>query len=317
MTEITIALKERFCKDLQLPIKIFTEPYFTERIKLYDKHFGCLEKYDKFVEMLKKYPTEQDYFEEYNALKEKVITCLSENPIFKYFSTEENMSRFDVPRHNIPRNSIYRANNIGKNFVSFDMCKGNFTALKHYSPNIFNHKDTYEDFIKQFTDNEHLIESKYIRQVIFGAINPKRQVKYEEYLMNFVLEDVLKYFPVEKVVYYSTDEIVVELDEKIEFESEISSVIKQIVDKFVSIGITIRSEVFSLSYIEEYDTYIKNVYSKTFISDGASMKNSDFKVIKNASHLTMPFVLRKLYDLPASESDNVFIYEGRLAKFID
>ena len=37
--EITKNLKERFCKDCNIPIKIFDEPYFTERLELYDEHF--------------------------------------------------------------------------------------------------------------------------------------------------------------------------------------------------------------------------------------------------------------------------------------
>lgn len=315
--DITIALKERFCKDLQLPIKIFTEPYFTERLELYDRHFNCLEKYQNFVEMLQKYSNEQEYFEEYNSLKEKVIQHISNNPFFHYFSTEENMDRFTVKNKNFPHNSIYRSDYIGKHFISFDMCKGNFTALRHYSPNIVDHKDTYEEFIMQFTDNKHLINSKYIRQVIFGTLNPKRQVKYEEYLMNFVLEDILTFFSKDAIVYYSTDEIVVAVDGKIEQDSDIYNFVASTVNKFIDIGITIRGEIFSLDCLTEYDVYIKNVYIKVFQSIGKPIQNSELKVIKNANHLNMPFILRKIYNLKPSENDNVFLYEGRLAKFID
>lgn len=316
MCEISEALKERFCKDLQLPIKIFAEPYFSERMHLYDKHFHCLDKYSYFIEMLKSFPTEQDYFAEYNALKERVIDFLSQNTFFIQFSTQEDMSKFDIPKREFSRKSIYRKDNVGKHFISLDMCKGNFTALKHYSPEIFGNKGTYEDFIKQFTDNQHFINSKYIRQVIFGTLNPKRQVKYEEYLMNLVLEDVLNFFPKEKIVYFSTDEIVIELDDAPKEDSTVIGFVKDTVDKFVKKNITIRGEVFSLSDFGEYDAYIKKVYYKTLTDTETSVIASNDIDIKNANHLIMPIILRKIYHLPPSDNDNVFIYEGRLAKFI-
>lgn len=318
--KISSTLKERFCRDLQLPIKIFQEPYFTERLELYDKHFGCLDAYTAFCEMLQNYDSEQEYLAEYNGLKDAVIQHLQNCPEFVYFCEKEDMSKFDIPNRSFPKNSIYKQTLIGKRFVSFDMCKGNFTAIKHYNPNIFNYAETYEDFIRQFTDNEHFIKSKYIRQVIFGAVNPKRQVKYEQYLMNKVLEHILNFFAPEKIVYFSTDEIVVELSNDastpIDIDSEEYKFIADTVNMFVDMGITIRGEAFVLSYMEEYDAYIKKVYAKVFASDGRPLSNSELQVIKNATNLTMPFVIRKLYNLPASENDNVFIYEGRLAKFI-
>ena len=315
--KITPALRERFCKDLQLPIKIFTDPYFMERLVLYDIHFGCWEKYIDFEKMLEDYADEQEYFEAYNSLKETVIQYLLNNPDFTFFSQTEDMSKFAIPNRSLPKNSIYKQTMIGKHFVSFDLCKGNFTALHHYNEKIFDGAHTYEEFLSKFTSNKHFIESKYIRQVIFGTVNPKRQVRYEEYLMNQVLDTVLEKFATEKIVYFSTDEIVVELDEKLSETSELYTFISNTVNHFIDNGITLRAEVFELDHIKEYDAYIKRVYCKMFQSSGDTIKKSELLVIKNATNLTMPFVLRHLYKLPPSENDNVFFHEGRLAKFIE
>ena len=35
-------LKKRFCKDTNIPINLFQEPYFSERLKLYDNVFNSL-----------------------------------------------------------------------------------------------------------------------------------------------------------------------------------------------------------------------------------------------------------------------------------
>ena len=51
---------------------------------------------------------------------------------------------------------------------------------------------TWEEFISKFTENKHIINSKYIRQVILGNCNPKRHITYEKYLMNEVLDILIK-----------------------------------------------------------------------------------------------------------------------------
>ena len=35
--------KERFCKDCNLPISLYQEPYFQERLALYDPLYHCIE----------------------------------------------------------------------------------------------------------------------------------------------------------------------------------------------------------------------------------------------------------------------------------
>ena len=52
--EISTSLKKRFCSDCNIPIRIFQEPYFTERLKLYDKLYGTLEKWELFLKELNK-----------------------------------------------------------------------------------------------------------------------------------------------------------------------------------------------------------------------------------------------------------------------
>jgi hypothetical protein len=74
--EISVRAKERFCKDCNIPLRLFHEPYFMDRLKLYDRFYGTLEKWNLFVEELQKYHCEQDYFEEYNRVKDDAINCI-------------------------------------------------------------------------------------------------------------------------------------------------------------------------------------------------------------------------------------------------
>lgn len=83
---ISNKLKERFCKDCNIPLRLFHEPYFTDRLKLYDKYYNTLSKWDLFVEELQKYNCEQDYFEEYNRVKDAAINDIKKSDGFQRFN---------------------------------------------------------------------------------------------------------------------------------------------------------------------------------------------------------------------------------------
>ena len=303
MCKITEKLKERFCKDLNLPIKIFKEPYFTDRMCLYDAQYDCIKKYKDFIELVEECGGEQQYFELYNKVKDAAINYLHNDYMMK-FSQEEDFNKFSITNKGFPKNSIYHSGNDEKVFVSFDMVKGNFSALHNYDKRIVGSCDTYEQFLGLFTDKSHLINSKYIRQVIFGNINPKRQVTYEQYLMDKVLDKVLKSFEKDNIVFFSTDEIVVEIDKK--DINKINEIAKEIVKDSKSKDINIRHEIFQLHKIYGTDGYVKE-----FLCD---KKGIDIKGINN---IEMPFVLRKLQKESVSDTDKVFVFEGKLAKLID
>ena len=83
---VTDTLKQRFCKDMNLSIKIFEEPYFANFLELYDKQFKSISKYNRFIEAVNKFGSEQAYFEAYNSLKDRVIEYLNGNPDMLFFS---------------------------------------------------------------------------------------------------------------------------------------------------------------------------------------------------------------------------------------
>ena len=56
---ITNELKYRFCKNCGIPINLYAEPYFTDRVKLLEKQYGSASKYQKFLESIEKFKSEQ------------------------------------------------------------------------------------------------------------------------------------------------------------------------------------------------------------------------------------------------------------------
>ena len=160
--KISDKAKDRFCKDCNIPLRLFQEPYFTDRLKLYDCFYGTLDKWSLFVKELKKYDCEQDYFEEYNRVKDAAILDIKESEEYQQFNSED-MNKYRVQNGNLPNKDIFKPSNADKTFISIDMKKANFSSLCHYSKDIFN-ADTWEEFLGKYTNNQHIINSKYIRQ---------------------------------------------------------------------------------------------------------------------------------------------------------
>lgn len=303
---ITETLKQRFCKDMNLTIKIFEEPYFANFLKLYDEQYNAVSKYNRFVSAVNQFGSEQAYFEAYNALKDAVIEYLNENEDMKFFAQEEDMNKFSCQNKGYPTRDIFKETNDGKVFVSIDMVKGNFTALHHYNPNIVKGCSTYEEFIRTFTDVPHFVESKYIRQVVFGNVNPKRQVTYEKYLMDMVLTKLLETGVIkpENVEFFSTDEIVLAVPDDMvsdrmvneEFYNSVMNVVKWAKDN----NINVRGEFFELKKIQGTSGFVKKFMMG---KDGVDFKCLDF--------LTMPFVLRAYQKEEPNDMDRVFLYEGK------
>lgn len=304
--KISAKAKERFCKDCNIPLKLFQEPYFIDRLKLYDRFYGTFSKWELFVKELEKYHCEQDYFEEYNQVKDTVLTNIKNAEGYQKFNNED-MNKFRIQNTNLPNKDIYKPSNDGKTFISIDMRKANFSALQHYDSTIFASASTWEDYVSLYTDNMHIINSKYIRQVILGNCNPKRHITYEKYLMDGVLTYLIENnVSADQVVFFSNDEIVIDVSNMNETKQMLFH---------TSIGICtnnmcvpLKVEMFTLHKIEGSDGYCK----QAVIPNGTN--SMEFKCLDN---YILPFVLRKVLGQEITENDKVFYHEGLLAKFIE
>lgn len=304
--EVSEKLKERFCKDCNIPLKLFKEPYFTDRLQLYDSYYNTLDKWNIFVRELEKYKREQDYLEEYNRVKDAAINDIKLSDGYNRFN-EEDMGKYSVKYKDLPSKDIYKPSNVGKLFISIDMRKANFSALKFYDKSIFSNADTWEKFIGGYTENKHIVNSKYIRQVILGNCNPRRQVTYEKYLMDLVLEvliDELGY-SASDIAFFSNDEIVIDMEK---YKDCINK--QKILEMAVNVrfNIPFRIELFYLHKITGTDGYYKEIVRNII------EREYEFKCLNN---YTLPFVLRKFNREEITENDKVFYHEGLLSKFME
>lgn len=312
--QITNILKKRFCRDCNVPLTLYDEPYFTERLKLYGRISNVEEKWSVFLDSLKDYPNEQKYLEFYNNFKDKMIHYIKSKEGWIRFN-ESDMNQFKTKYTEYSSKNIFKENNDGKYFYSIDMVQANFTSLSYFDSLIFDGADSWEVFLSNFTDNRHLVSSKYIRQVILGACNPKRQVTYEKYLMDQLMDRIVETDLMDKVKVFTNDEIVFQVTET----KEVSE-IQKILQDYEESGIRLKSSLFKLKRLKGWTGYIQymadtlkdeNFYFTDTLEDVKEIK------LKCVNSLEYPFVIRQLFHEPIEENDKVFVYENRLAKFID
>ena len=122
--QITNKLKERFTRDCKVSIKLYDEPYFTERLNLYDKYFDTLSKWKLFLDTIKAYNTEEDYLADYNATKDKAINYIKGTSAFQAFNTADmNKSAVSEAHSSMPHKAIYHARTIGPQIFRMEMMK--------------------------------------------------------------------------------------------------------------------------------------------------------------------------------------------------
>lgn len=329
---VSTVLKKRFCKDNEYPINIYKDPYFSERLKF----FGFYEEWKKYVETVEQFGGENKFLEHCNIIQEKIIDLIKNNEAYKKFETF-NMSLYPPFGIQRSRNSIYKKTNTGKILLSIDLSNANFNALRKFDESLVINKKNYYEFISEFTEIEHIRKSKYIRQVIFGHTNPKRQLRIEKHLIGQFIPIVLKTVlskeeymaeldkkaddPTNILIAYMDDEIVFDVSN---IESTMwDAIIKNIEDFSQKTDIPIKYDFFVLKKIiriikqvnsEEEAISETDFYAKESIYPS---QNKGKVVFKGVNPIVYPIVYGNYFGKPISDSEKVFYHENMIARIID
>ena len=293
-------LKKHFCKNYNLPIAVFDNPYFYERLQSIDIIFGCIDKFNIFCYELQNFANEEDYLEYYNKVKDLIINFIKTKDEYNVFIKNNYLFEPIAVKKN-----LYVEDNDNHTFISINMKRGNFSAIKHYSPNIFGGADTYEQFISTFTNSKHIIHSKYIYQVVLDACNPKKQIKYEHYLMNILCKHIIDAIPSVSVYGLGENEIIINVPREYGVDCGFSLFeLKKVVDSCpLGIGQLVRVEMFELYKIEDTDGYMK-IYNN-------DSNDIEFKYL-NAE--TFHQIVKHYFGKPITENDLVFHHNGKLER---
>ena len=300
-------INQRFAKDFNLPINIFNEDMFEYYQTLYD--FWPQEEWVALnTEIAKDYGGNMDvWLQHYAEVRDTIIRTLEESEAYQTFNTSD-MSKYaiDPKLRNLPDRNIYNQELVGHVFISFDLKKANFQALK-YAGVITD--DTYEDMIDRFDHSFYFKKSKYTRQVIFGKLNPKRTITVEHYMMSQILGLEFEEMKARNArpIAFKSDEIVWELDSPI--HTDILKKYEQRVKD--ELHFEIRAECFTIDKLP-----IVNVHGNEVTAYLREDMNDENKVVlKSVSAIYFPQVYKMWKGIPLCDKDLMFFFEDQPAHF--
>lgn len=296
---ISNALKKRFVKDTGIPIIIFDDKYWDYFINLYDKYYDSKKKWSYFLNVYSYCDSnEEKFFKMENDIIQNAIEKIKSVPEYEDFN-KSNIG--NIQEHIPPYKNLYIPENSGKNFISIDLIKANYTALKRYSSKLVLDTLTYEEFIKKFTPYEYFIQSKQIRQIIFGNLNPQKlqilQKKIMISILGFIQNNYYK-IPNENIYSLSFDEIIIfNNNEEKYYDDEFVIKLKESMNMFNA-----RANSFILKKLGDYNFYMKE------FKDG----NVEFKGIPS---YFMPQVIKHLSGEDLKAQDMLFYFENVRCRF--
>lgn len=314
----------RLAKDFDLPFNIFDR----KMIDYYKKNFSEIWPTDKEALLhnsLVNYNVEMNKFNEYlNAWTDGILKDIENSDEYKAFN-ESDMSRFytpDIFDNNgvkVGNRQVYTKENVGNVFMSIDLKKANFQALKFVGV-IGKEYKTYEQFIERKTGNLYLPQSKHKRQVLFGKLNPKRIITVEKFMMYILYKNVKirleenGWGHLINLYSINSDELIF----KYEYDSEqvskmmvekISDIINQISISF-EIGFDVKIEHFRL---DKLDIVTENgaevpAYVKHNVLNGK-------ETLKKVPGMYFPQVYKLWKGKKITKKDRMFYYEGQVCYF--
>ncbi|NCQ52186.1 hypothetical protein GW796_09910 [archaeon] len=296
MIEINNQIKKRFCKDFSLPINVFDEPYFEYFVDLYDNLFNIKDKLVLLNNTLQNCNTQEDFFNKSFKLSDSVKELISNSQAYKNFNTVD-LNDFPLLK-NVSQQNVYIVPNIGQEMISIDLEKANFNSFRLFGLQDEIGCQTYSDLIKKFTEDEYYIQSKMIRQVIFGNLNPSRQQRIQKYVIQNLCIKLLENGC--EISSASSDEIIVKNKTNI---SEVKEMLSDVDDKFKFF----RVEKFHFDRVsDDFNYFLKST----------TKENGEEKLeFKNTQSFMFAQVFKKQFNLPLNEYDMLFYHEGLLANF--
>ena len=90
-------LRHRFVEDTAAPIQVLQDPYFSQRLAIFDKDFNTLKDYKEYVSMVEKEfgGNVTVFLEQYKALRDRIITYVSNTDAFKSFCEDDKITKLD------------------------------------------------------------------------------------------------------------------------------------------------------------------------------------------------------------------------------
>lgn len=307
---MTEELKQHFCDNLDLPIGILVEPYFTNRLKIFNK----LKEYSDFnIKLNSEFKgSEKDYLNSYNELAEKIASFLHFSEAFaKIKSSNEKYAKIDYKVNNA---TIFTEDNIGKKYIRIFMPNYEYRSLVVYSKLkkvSFESNMNYYDFISRFTDIEMIRESSKFKKLVFDKCMPEVQVCYTTFVINQILNKVVEIVKLSRSIMYST-----EINEVF---IEVTPLTKENIQKlFKLISGMCNSVMLCCEYVQVgYEAYTKAFVMCRHKGDFETFEcNQESATVLATDPIDRILLQKALNGAKITDEDKTFKINGKLARLV-
>lgn len=314
-----LSLAKRFVSDYKLPIPLYSKDWNTFKyyLDLYEDTFGARTKWNRLALFIReKFDDDVSKFlDDYYDRREAVVQFFQNNPAQKDFISMD-MKQFAVTdKPKVSKGNVYNGGGDGYVFISVDLKKANFQAMRYVNPGLVNNAKTYKEFIEKFApDNWYISDSKYLRQVVFGQANPSRQVTVEMFLTDKIWKEWQKVNPqYDTIVSFSNDEFVIKLDKD---NPDVPT--QELLDNFVkhihnTLHLEITAECFKLKMMQLFKESSSRPVVTFFIRTNLDKSEEVMCVPLNYRAI----VTKLLGDREIEEHDLHFPYEGNDCRFCE
>ncbi len=173
-------------------------------IKLFDLNVPHQEHFDYYIAQLAKTPKFSNIYDLIRMFEEADLNIedfyeykiQKSQEIINFIKTTNayNEMCYDNNLLELPTNKSFTYEE-GVNYLSIDLRSANWVSLKKYDQQN-ELGDSYSDFLKRFDLPEVFIHSKYLRQFIFGNVNPRRQQKVQRN----IIQDIVRQYSTDLTV---------------------------------------------------------------------------------------------------------------------
>ena len=299
---INPAMIRFFCDYMKVPFPVSSEKYVDYYLDVLDKYYDCKNKWKIFLAELEK--------NSLGSIKNEVGNVYAK--VIDYIKCHEEYKAFIAKEHKIPDismgNELYSVVNKDKTFVSIDVRSANYRVLKANCPSLCENLE-WTDFVRKFTSNEFIINSKYAREVVFGKLGCKPIGKMPLIFIDNVIKHIDgKYGSFFKKMRCSNDEVIFEvphdkIDSFIPLINEFRSHVNELDDKCY------RVDVFKLKQLGNRSYFVKELIGNDKVEFKAVPKKFSVQCVKFYEQKPISEIDRKFtddIDLIATYDSSVF-----------
>lgn len=308
-------IRGKFVDDFQLPVTTVLDPYFDKQIHLLEDSFGAATKYLELMTIIRDYfnGNPQAFLEHRRSVKDKILNEILGSEAYKAMLADKSPLEDYKPL--VGSRELYTEEQDGGVFISYDMVKANFQALRYVDPSIVRDCETWEEYVSKFTDIPYIAAAKQVRQEVLGKLNGKRLAAIEKFISSKfgkIMDDHLYLEPfsikTDEVIFkfngwpkkYDGQDIVKEF-EKFPVRDEEFEGFKFRVNKF-----RLHMRVFKRAFSDK----------RIVVYEKEDYLNAHRRILKAVPAIYYPQVYKLLNGMKIDDSDLVFTHDHELCKFM-